>query len=167
MFYDDPDLDDAIANLSHVDRSPGGLSRRRFLQAAVATGGGIAAASAFGSSTRAGAAPVVADGTLIVVNLNGGNDGLNMVVPTENSVYYAKRRTIAIPAASTLPIGGGFGLHPRLKFLKQRFDAGQLAVINGVGYPNYNRSHFESMRIWQEGRAGAAGRRSARGVLPE
>ncbi len=160
MFYDDPDLDDAIANLSHVDRSPGGLSRRRFLQAAAVTSGGIAAVSAFGPSTRAGAAPVVADGTLIVINLNGGNDGLNMVVPTENSVYYAKRPTIAIPAASTLSIGGGFGLHPRLKFLKQRFDAGQLAVINGVGYPNYNRSHFESMRIWQEGWAGPSSAQS-------
>ena len=155
MLPSDPDAANALDQLSFVDRSSSGLTRRRFLQAAALTGGGLVAAGALPGRNTAGA-DTGRDGVLVVVNLNGGNDGLNMVVPIENSAYYANRPTIAIPAASTLKIGGGFGLHPNLVYVKSLWDAGRLAVINGVGYPNFNRSHFESMRIWQEGWAGAS-----------
>ena len=154
MLPSDPDAANALDRLSFVDRSSSGLTRRRFLQAAALTGGGLVAAGALPGRNTAGA-DTGRDGVLVVVNLNGGNDGLNMVVPIENAAYYANRPTIAIPAASTLKIGGGFGLHPNLVYVKSLWDAGRLGIINGVGYPNFNRSHFESMRIWQEGWAGA------------
>ena len=157
MTHPDPDVADAMARLSVPDRSPYQLSRRRFLQAAALAGGAAYTLGAFSRHTPfAGAAPGDPDGILVLINLNGGNDGLNMVVPIDNPVYYALRPTIALAPAATLPLGGGFGLHPRLPYLKQLWDAKQLAVVHGVGYPNFNRSHFESMRIWQEGWAGSA-----------
>lgn len=89
--------------------------------------------------------------TLVVVQLGGGNDGLNTVIPHENAAYYAARPTIAIPKTDVLPIATGIGLHPAMAALKGRFDQGQLAVVQGVGYPNPNRSHFRAMEIWQTG----------------
>ena len=157
MRSSDPDVAQALADLSEpADTSPSGLTRRHFLQAAAIAGGGLALASNFPRrSPSADAYTGGRDGILVLVNLQGGNDGLNMVVPTGQSEYYRLRPGIAIPAGNTLGLGSGFGLHPRLGYLKQLWDARQLAVVNGVGYPNPNRSHFESMRIWQEGWGGA------------
>lgn len=93
------------------------------------------------------------DRVLVVVQLAGGNDGLNTVVPFGDPEYYKARPAIGIPAAQTLrlgsgPTGGGIGLHPRLTGLKALYDEGLLAIVQGVGYPNPNRSHFKSMDIW-------------------
>ena len=152
----DPDVAQAMHALSQPGDTPTGLSRRRFLQAAALAGGGIALATNFPHRDPfASAATPGRDGILLLVNLNGGNDGLNMVVPTGQSEYYRLRPTIALPAATTLSLGGGLALHPRLAYLKQQWDAKHLAIVQGVGYPNFNRSHFESMRIWQEGWGGA------------
>lgn len=90
---------------------------------------------------------------LVVVQLAGGNDGLNTVVPFGDPLYYRARPGLAIPADQVLrlgsgPTGGGIGLHPRLTGFKELYDEGQLAIIQGVGYPNPNRSHFKSMDIW-------------------
>src|SRR5438309_986380 len=85
---------------------------------------------------------------LVMIEMNGGNDGLNTVIPFTDPAYYTSRPTLGIPKSSVLDIGG-VGLHPSMKQLKGLFDAGEVAVIQGVGYPNANQSHFRSMDIWQ------------------
>jgi uncharacterized protein (DUF1501 family) len=92
---------------------------------------------------------VTSRGTLVVVLLAGGNDGLNTVVPYTEPLYYELRPQLAVPASDVLPLDGAVGLHPALAPLKARFDAGQLAIVQGVGYPNPDRSHFRAMDIWQ------------------
>lgn len=92
---------------------------------------------------------------LVVIEMSGGNDGLNTVMPYALPEYSKARPNIAIPADQALQIGqtGGtqLGLHPRLKSLHELFDKGKVAVVTGVGYPNPNRSHFTSMDVWQLG----------------
>jgi uncharacterized protein (DUF1501 family) len=87
--------------------------------------------------------------TLVIVQLAGGNDGLNTVVPYGNGTYYTLRKQIAIPQDQVLRLDNTFGLHPGMKGLKGLWDAGQVAIVNGVGYPNPNYSHFRAMEIWQ------------------
>ncbi len=89
------------------------------------------------------------DRTLIVVQMAGGNDGLNTVIPFTDSLYKQVRPTIAIPDAKVLQLDGRLGLHPNLAPLKQLWDQGHMAVVEGVGYPNQSLSHFQAMDIWQ------------------
>jgi uncharacterized protein (DUF1501 family) len=86
---------------------------------------------------------------LVVVQLSGGNDGLSTVIPYGDDVYYRSRENISHPADQILKINGYLGLHPNLTALKGMYDNGDLAIVQGVGYPNPNRSHFRSMDIWQ------------------
>ncbi|RYY18892.1 MAG: DUF1501 domain-containing protein [Cytophagaceae bacterium] len=89
---------------------------------------------------------------LIVVQLSGGNDGLNTVIPYRNDWYFKARPSLALKATEgILPLSNDLGLHPSMKGLKALYDQGQLAVLNAVGYPNPDRSHFRSMDIWQTG----------------
>src|SRR4030095_13724132 len=90
---------------------------------------------------------------LIVLNLSGGNDALSTLVPYNDSFYYNRRPTIAIPAGQVIQIGSdssnvALGLHPRLTGLKQIFDQGRLALIQRTGYENQTRSHFLGTDIW-------------------
>ncbi len=87
--------------------------------------------------------------TLVMVQLSGGNDGLNTVVPYRNDIYYRERPTLAIPAPNVLKINDEIGFNPALASLKSLYDDGLVTVINNVGYPNPDRSHFRSMDIWQ------------------
>ncbi|MFM8715498.1 MAG: DUF1501 domain-containing protein, partial [Spartobacteria bacterium] len=86
---------------------------------------------------------------LIVLQLAGGNDGLNTLVPFGDDAYFRARPTIAIPGEKTLRLNDHFGLNPKLTALKSLHDEGHLAIVQGVGYPNPNRSHFRSTEIWQ------------------
>ena len=86
---------------------------------------------------------------LVIVQLSGGNDGLNTVVPYRNDVYYRERPTIAIRTEKVLTLNDEIGLHPAMLPLKALYDDGLVTVINNVGYPNPDRSHFRSMDIWQ------------------
>jgi uncharacterized protein (DUF1501 family) len=88
---------------------------------------------------------------LLVVQLGGGNDGLNSFVPYANPTYYHARPTIGIAQKDVLPISDQLGLNPALAAFKDLFDAKQLSIIQGVGYPNPNRSHFRSTDIWTSG----------------
>src|SRR5690606_19712861 len=94
---------------------------------------------------------------LVVVQLSGGNDGLNTVVPFGSDDYYRLRPAINVPAARSLSLEGsgaytnGVGLHPALAGVKDLYDDGLCALVQGVGYPNPNRSHFKSMDIWHTG----------------
>jgi uncharacterized protein (DUF1501 family) len=102
------------------------------------------------ASATSAPAPAAPSGkrTLVVVQLSGGNDGLNAVVPYGNGLYYQLRPQIGIPADQVLHLDDQIGLHPNLKSFKTLYDQHQLAVIQGVGYPNASRSHFRSMEIW-------------------
>ncbi|MDX1952147.1 MAG: DUF1501 domain-containing protein [Verrucomicrobiota bacterium] len=86
---------------------------------------------------------------LVVLQLAGGNDGLNTIVPFNNDLYYKARPSIAIPQGKVLKLNDEFGLHPAMSGFKELYDAGQMGIIHGVGYPNPNRSHFRSTEIWQ------------------
>ena len=88
---------------------------------------------------------------LVVVQLSGGNDGLNTVVPFRNDIYYRERPSIAISADKVLKINDEIGFNPALEKLKNLYDNGLVTVVNNVGYPNPDRSHFRSMDIWQTG----------------
>ena len=90
------------------------------------------------------------DHVLVVVQLSGGNDGLNTVVPYGFDQYYRSRPGIAIPADAALKLANadGVGLHPQLTAMKELYDNGLCTIVQGVGYPNPNRSHFKSMDIW-------------------
>jgi uncharacterized protein (DUF1501 family) len=88
---------------------------------------------------------------LIVVQLSGGDDGLNAVVPYGNGLYYQLRPQLAISADQVIQLDGQTGLHPNLQGFKALWDQRKLAIIQGVGYPDPNRSHFRSMDIWHTG----------------
>ncbi|HXB10472.1 MAG TPA: DUF1501 domain-containing protein [Bacteroidia bacterium] len=85
---------------------------------------------------------------LVVIQMSGGNDGLNTVVPCRNDDYYSLRPNIAVPKTDILSLTDDLGLNPSLKSLKDLYGQGFLSIINNVGYPNPDRSHFRSMDIW-------------------
>ena len=86
---------------------------------------------------------------LVLIQLAGGNDGLNTLIPFGDHAYYKARPGIGIPKNQVLRINDHIGLHPRLTGLKELYDEGNLAIVQGVGYPQTDRSHFRSMDIWQ------------------
>ena len=83
---------------------------------------------------------------LVVLQLAGGNDGLNTIIPLDDDLYFKARPTLAIPKEQVLSLDGLVGLNPSLAPLKSLYDSGNLAIIQGVGYPNPNRSHFRSTK---------------------
>jgi uncharacterized protein (DUF1501 family) len=89
------------------------------------------------------------DHILVVLQLTGGNDGLNTIVPYRDELYYRARPMLAIPESQVIPLDERLGLHPALEPLKALYDQRALAILQNVGYPNPNRSHFRSMEIWQ------------------
>ena len=88
---------------------------------------------------------------LVVIEMSGGNDGLNTAIPYTDLGYAKARPTIGLPSSDVVKISPTVALHPNMRALKPLYDKGQLAVITGVGYPNPNRSHFQSMDVWQTG----------------
>ena len=86
---------------------------------------------------------------LVVIQLSGGNDGLNTVIPYGLDTYYQKRKTIAIQPNEIIKLDDLQGLNPAMSALQGIYDQGLMSIINGVGYPNPDRSHFRSMDIWQ------------------
>lgn len=86
---------------------------------------------------------------LVLVNLQGGNDGLNCIVPHGNPQYYQLRPGLAIAASDVLQIDANVGFNPSMRSLKAMYDRGNVAVIQGVGYPDADHSHFRSTEIWQ------------------
>ncbi|HEX5105466.1 MAG TPA: twin-arginine translocation signal domain-containing protein, partial [Pirellulaceae bacterium] len=96
---------------------------------------------------------------LVVVQLSGGNDGLNTVVPYADEFYRKERPSLAIASGGVIKIDGSIGLHPSLSGFNTLLENRQLAIVQGVGYPNPNRSHFESMDIWHSARSNAGDRK--------
>lgn len=130
------------------------ITRRKFVKGGVAAFTVSFAAPAFLSDIAR--AQGRSRRNLVVLYLSGGNDALSTLVPYTDPQYYARRPTIAIPAANVLQIGtdsGGrpLGLNPRLTGLRTIFNSGRLAIIQRTGYPNSSRSHFEGTDIWSTG----------------
>src|ERR1041385_1562911 len=86
---------------------------------------------------------------VVILQLSGGNDGLNTVIPVYNDIYYKSRPKLGIEKTKALSLTDEVGLHPALTALKDLYDDGALGILNSVGYPNPDRSHFRSMDIWQ------------------
>src|SRR3954467_12466146 len=85
---------------------------------------------------------------LVVLQLSGGNDGLNTVIPVRNDLYYKARPKLGIDKTSALLLNDEVGIHPALSSFKDLYNDGSLGILNNVGYPNPDRSHFRSMDIW-------------------
>jgi uncharacterized protein (DUF1501 family) len=161
----DPDISakDAKALLSISGDAalltPEGLNRRRFLQmVGLGIGGGALIGNIMpgllpGDWREAFGAPLgPTDGILVLIGLYGGNDGLNTVVPYSNPKYQDYRANIAIPTAQLHVLDNNFGLHPNLNYVKALYDQQQVAIVQGIGYPNADLSHFNSMGYWMAGR---------------
>lgn len=86
---------------------------------------------------------------LVVLQLSGGNDGLNTVIPVRNDIYYRQRPKLGIKKENALMLNDEAAIHEALPFFKELYDDGSLGIMNNVGYPNPDRSHFRSMDIWQ------------------
>ena len=91
------------------------------------------------------------DHTLILIELEGGNDGLNTLIPYRDDNYRRVRPTLALSSREVLQLGGDMGLHPSLLGLARVWERGEVRLVEGVGYPNPNRSHFRSIEIWNAG----------------
>src|SRR6185437_10902934 len=125
-------------------------TRRDFLQSSLLGFG--ATAPAFLGRTALAAPASKKETVLVVVQLTGGNDGLNTVIPYKNAEYYKLRPNLAIPKDQVKGIGKDLGLHPACAALARLFnDQSAMCVVQGVGYPNPSQSHFRSMDIWQAG----------------
>lgn len=120
---------------------------------ALPTGTGFPGRPLVGSgSTPTPIDPGLRKNVLVVVQLSGGNDGLGTVIPYTDHAYFAGRPTLAPKPEEVLKLTGSVGLHPSLKGLQGLYQNGHAAIMQGVGYPNPNRSHFRSMQIWQTAR---------------
>ncbi len=127
------------------------FTRRKMIQAtfgsaALITAGTAAPPFLWGASRQA--SQKSDEKILVVIQLSGGNDGLNTVIPYANDEYYRNRFTLAVEKSQVVKIDDEIGWHPALNGFARLLDDGQLAVVQGVGYPNPNRSHFESMDLW-------------------
>ena len=133
------------------------LSRRDFLAhtAGAAAALGLPLPALWGR-VAAAAAPDPDLPALVVLELNGGNDGLNTVVPYADDIYHQSRPTLRIAPDKVLKLDDHVGLHPALKDIRRLWEEGQVKVVQNVGYPNPNRSHFRSMQIWHAGVLGPA-----------
>ncbi len=130
-----------------------GFSRRSFLGRSLAMAGASAIApTVFVKGFLAPRTAYAAPGrprSLVLLRLYGGDDGLNTIVPYGTGKYYDGRPTLAIQPADVLAIDGAIGFNPRMTQMKTHYDAGRLAVIQSVGYPDPSLSHFRSEVIWQ------------------
>ncbi len=152
----------ALAHLHFQEADDHAIDRRRFLQL---TGMGVGAGLIGGSTGTLldalvpGGAPLSwaagpvgpTDGILLVIGMYGGNDGLNTVVPFNDGNYYDMHGGLAIPGSATLTLDDNVGLNPALTTLKSFWDQGKLAIVEGIGYPTADLSHFNSMAYWMAG----------------
>src|SRR5437879_2751619 len=126
-------------------------TRRDFLKTSTLLGFGATVPAFLGNAARA-ADKAGKENILVVVQLTGGNDGLNTVIPFNNPPYAKYRPTIGIPKDKVFQVNKEIGLHPSLAaFGRLINDLSAAAIVQGVGYPNPDQSHFRSMDIWHAG----------------
>jgi uncharacterized protein (DUF1501 family) len=128
------------------------IKRKEFLQV-----GSLATASFFVpkflKAFETGTVVPPGNKVMVILQFSGGNDGLNTVIPIRNDIYYRERPKLGIAKDAALRLTDEVGLHPALTALRELYDDGSLGILNNVGYPNPDRSHFRSMDIWQTGSA--------------
>ncbi len=117
------------------------MKRREFL--------GMAALLPFMGLLPEQAAAAAGQRVLVLVKLAGGNDGLNTLIPYTDPLYYQLRPKIAVPKHKVLDIGQGMAINPYMSVLKPNWEAGEMAFVQGVGYPHCNLSHFRSCDVWE------------------
>jgi uncharacterized protein (DUF1501 family) len=127
------------------------LLRRTCMAASVAALPRWSAAGVFRQPRAVTRAAASSDTVLVVIQMMGGNDGLNTVIPIADPAYRAARPRIGLTASETLPIDAQTALHPSLPHLHQYLDQGKLAIVQGVGYPQPDLSHFRSTDVWESG----------------
>jgi len=151
-----------------------GLSRRDFLKSGLVFGvGAQALASGYAAVPDVFARAVLSaknaavqnDRVLVMIQLGGGNDGLQTVIPISSSSYRDFRPQLSAVAAKAQPISKDLGLHENLKGIKTLFDAGKVAIVQGVGYTNPSFSHFDSIRVWETADGCACGTTNVPGML--
>jgi len=125
------------------------MERREFLQLTATGMGGLLVLPQFLTAQNLVLGNEDADNVLIFIQLNGGNDGLNTFIPFDDPLYYHNRPKIGIPKNEVINAINGLGFHPALKDLAKISQEGNLSIVQNVGYPNPNRSHFRSQEIWQ------------------
>ncbi len=137
-----------------------GLSRRGLLRGAVGTGAVLSATAAFGTAfvETSYAATRSAPAVLVVLSMRGAADGMSLVVPHGDPVYYAARPQIAVPAAQLLAKDDFFGLHPHLAPLQPMWTSGRMAAVHATGLPAPNRSHFSAMEEVEDAAPGSTTR---------
>ena len=130
-------------------------SRRQFLKSGMGAAGVVSLASTIPEVIPQAFANEKHDSddgrVLVVVELDGGNDGINTVVPFRDEGYQLHRKTLRLPSDSLIRVSDDIALHPSLGGFADLLGDGKLAVVQGVGYPNPSRSHFRSMEIWHSG----------------
>lgn len=134
------------------------MNRRRFIRNVGTTGVAVTALPTFidkfavralaGGDSKLGTLLSDSDRVLVLIQLIGGNDGLNTVVPIEDPIYYNRRPRLAIAKQRTLKLTDTLGLHPSMPEFSALYEKGQMAVVQGVSYPNPDRSHFRGTDIW-------------------
>lgn len=130
------------------------INRQTFLRQMAILSGGVTWGIGSFSGRAFGATPfaVKARGNvLVIIQLNGGNDGLNTIIPAEDDNYFSKRPDISIKKADALPLANGMYMNPAMTSMKSLYDQGQVAITQSVGYANPNRSHFRATDIWNTG----------------
>ncbi len=128
------------------------FTRRTFLRSTLGCSSLLAlvpTVPGFLAQTARAAAPQRDGRVLVVIQLDGGNDGINTLIPFADPGYARHRRELRLPADKLLKLNREFGLHPAMGAMAKLWESGRLAIVQGVGYPNPSRSHFKSMAIWQ------------------
>lgn len=134
------------------------MKRRTFATGAISAAAGLAIDSTcqgrwmrtLASELHAqSSSPYRSDRVVVVIQLSGGNDGLNTVIPHRHELYRKARPKLGVSSTDVIEIADGLGLHPSMKSLDRVLSDGRLSIVQGVGYDSPNRSHFESMDIWQ------------------
>ncbi|WP_075343510.1 DUF1501 domain-containing protein [Tenacibaculum agarivorans] len=125
------------------------MKRRNFIKRTTLASGGTLFMPQFLKAFEMPSTGIFNNKKLVIIQLKGGNDGLNTVVPFTNDIYYQNRGNIAIDKNGIFKVNDTLGFHNSLKPLQKIYDNGHLSIINNVGYPNPNRSHFRSTDIWQ------------------
>jgi len=130
------------------------IKRRKFIQIGSLATATLMVPKLLKAFERTGIAAVPPGNKVaVVLQMNGGNDGLNTVIPVRNDIYHRSRPGLGITKDKALMLTDEAALHPALTAFKTLYDEGNLGILNNVGYPNPDRSHFRSMDIWQTGSA--------------
>ncbi len=125
------------------------ISRKNFLKLTALASGSMLIPEFLHGLGKSVVSPLSETGkSLVIIQLSGGNDGLNTFIPFQNDLYYQLRPSLSYPKSSVLKVTPEMGLNPAMSAMQALYDRGDLCVINNIGYPNPDHSHFRSMDIW-------------------